>query len=215
MSNSQKIFELLKVSESSRKSEWEKNFLKEFPKSHCTILEDQVKQGPDGWPYLWIQVEPLSEEPVQDVLDWACKKGVGLAVNPQKQIPDYIFTYGMVWNFKKSSRFLESVDVPSDKKILFEKGDPVYTKEIDGDFLPTYARNILREFLFNQGIQDQKFLLISRDRKHYDLCFSLESMNSPQVKEHQGILEALSWFLPQHYSIALISEKNLPPFSVL
>jgi hypothetical protein len=37
---------------------------------------------------------------------------------------------------------------------------------------------------------------------------------SPEV-EHQGILEALAWFLPPHYSVALVSEKGFPAFENL
>ena len=54
--------------------------------------------------------------------------------------------------------------------------------------------------------------MISQDNIHFDLCFSLESLGNPPDNEHEGIAEALSWFLPTHYSIVLISEKSLPEF---
>jgi hypothetical protein len=56
---------------------------------------------------------------------------------------------------------------------------------------------------------------VSIDQKNYDLCFSLESFGNPPETEHKGLAEALSWFLPAHYSIALISEKLLPGFEAL
>jgi len=37
-------------------------------------------------------------------------------------------------------------------------------------------------------------------------------MKSPPAHEHANIAEALSWFFPAHYSIALISEKVVPGF---
>jgi hypothetical protein len=40
-------------------------------------------------------------------------------------------------------------------------------------------------------------------------------LGNPPTKEHQGIAEAISWFLPPHYSIVLISETGLPPFAAL
>ncbi|HWU44373.1 MAG TPA: hypothetical protein VN132_13070, partial [Bdellovibrio sp.] len=57
-----------------------------------------------------------------------------------------------------------------------------------------------------------RILVMSTDRKHYDLAFSLESLGNPPQKEHAGIAEAIGWFLPPHYSIVLVSEKGLPEF---
>jgi len=79
-------------------------------------------------------------------------------------------------------------------------------------YLPQYVRNILKEFFRDQGVLMPKILVMSADRKHYDLAISLESLGNPPEKEHQGIAEALSWFLPPHYSIVLVSEKGLPSF---
>jgi hypothetical protein len=60
-----------------------------------------------------------------------------------------------------------------------------------------------------------RILVMSTDRKHYDLAFSLESLGNPPTKEHQGIAEAITWFLPPHYSVVLVSEKDLPEFIAL
>ena len=57
--------------------------------------------------------------------------------------------------------------------------------------------------------------MISENKTDYDLAFSLESLGNPPDKEHIGILEALSWFFPTHYSLMLISQKGLPLFTEL
>jgi hypothetical protein len=40
-------------------------------------------------------------------------------------------------------------------------------------------------------------------------------LGNPPEREHEGIAEAIAWFLPNHYSVVLISEKGLPTFSAL
>jgi hypothetical protein len=81
--------------------------------------------------------------------------------------------------------------------------------------LPQYVRNILKQFFMDQNVMRPRILVMSTDRKNYDLAFSLESLGNPPVKEHQGVAEAISWFLPPHYSIVLVSEIGLPEFTDL
>ena len=57
--------------------------------------------------------------------------------------------------------------------------------------------------------------MISTDKVNYDLCFSIESLKSPPAHEHANIAEAISWFLPAHYTVALVSEKTVPGFQSL
>ena len=83
--------------ESLRDRQWEETFIQLFLSSKVSFINDQPQTGPDGWPYLLVRVLPDSTEPVAKVFPWLCEQGVGLAVNPHKQMPDYIFTYGMVW----------------------------------------------------------------------------------------------------------------------
>ncbi|MEQ1665166.1 MAG: hypothetical protein ABL927_07315, partial [Bdellovibrionales bacterium] len=82
-------------------------------------------------------------------------------------------------------------------------------------FLPQYVRKILRTFFLDNGIKEMKILLLITEDKNFDLCFSLESAGSPPENEHMDFLEAVSWFLPAHYSLRLVSEEGLPKFQVL
>jgi hypothetical protein len=53
------------------------------------------------------------------------------------------------------------------------------------------------------------------DRTKFDLAFSLDSLGNPTADEHNGLAEAIAWFLPAHYSIALVSEKVITGFQPL
>lgn len=218
MAISLNIHDLLNTAESSRDEEWEKAFLHVFPQTKLRLLSDVPQAGPDSWPYLMVEIDENGTEPATKVLSWLSDKGVGLAVNPQKAVPDYVFTYGMIWNYRQRQQFLTPVTTePRQGQIKFEKDEKILAGGPTEDYLPHYVRTVLKEFFRQQNINDMKIVVVGRGGQdaHYDLCFSLEAMGSPDKTEHRGILEALSWFLPQHYSLMLVSEKNIPQFQSL
>jgi hypothetical protein len=195
MAISLNIHDLLNTAESSRDEEWEKAFLHVFPQTKLRLLSDVPQAGPDSWPYLMVEIDEN-----------------GTAV------PDYVFTYGMIWNYRQRQQFLTPVTTePRQGQIKFEKDEKILAGGPTEDYLPHYVRTVLKEFFRQQNINDMKIVVVGRGGQdaHYDLCFSLEAMGSPDKTEHRGILEALSWFLPQHYSLMLVSEKNIPQFQSL
>jgi hypothetical protein len=156
------------------------------------------------------------------VLSWLSEKGIGLVVNPQKEAPDYVFTYGMIWNFRERGEFLSNSHVDRERvtvqKVSLSDGQKVYAGPPSDEYLPTYARHILKTFFRDNGVKDVKVLMMSQSEgepNHYDLCFSLEALGAPEQGEHKNILEAVSWFLPAHYSLMVISEQGLPGFTTL
>ena len=212
MNSSQKqIMTCLRQKDQDRDQNWQEKFLNLFPSACVTLLSSQPQQGSDGMPYFLVQVEESSKEPASKLLYWLSQKGVGLVVHPEKTYPDYIFTYGMIWYFKEKHIFLgtqrKNFTTPKNAKAVL--GQP------STEFLPKYVRSILKQFFFDQGIYKPQIIMIGPDRHSMDICFCLESLGNPPTSEHQGILKAISWFLPQHYSIA-ISEKNTNlPFAPL
>jgi len=160
-----------------------------------------------------VQTEEKSQDSVQKILHWCATKGVGLAVNPTKEYPDYVFTYGMIWHFRQTGYFFKDQMDIKNGIVELKQQDEIRAGSPSVEFLPEYVRSILREFFRDQAVLNPKILMLSQDGgKQFDLCFSIESLGNPPTKEHQGILEALSWFFPPHYSLMLISEKNMPPF---
>ncbi|MGZ3771763.1 MAG: hypothetical protein ACXVCA_14500, partial [Bdellovibrio sp.] len=179
------------------------------------LLHDAPQKGPDGWPYLLVETSADATEPANKVMQWLALKGVGLVVNPLKGYPDYVFTYGMLWHFKETGLFYRPAAEAPVGTMEIAEGGKLHAGAPAPHYLPQYVRNILKEFFRDQGVHNPRILVMSSDRKHYDLAFSLESLGNPAVKEHQGIAEAISWFLPPHYSVVLVSEKGLPPFGDL
>lgn len=216
-----KFVEFLNTPSAQREERWEKDFLDQFPYCKFTLVSDVPQAGPDNFPYMFIEITEDSETPIFQLINWIYKAGVGLAVNPKKQFPDYVLTYGMIWNFIKTGQFYSDltphVHGPNcnhehDNQVSITPGSTFYVGEPSKDFLPENVRLILKEFLKQQGVMAPKILMLSQDQKNFDLCFSAESFGSPDEKEYEGILQALSWFLPSHYSLAMVSENGLPAF---
>lgn len=216
------LAEHLKTAEENRNQSWDENFFRLFSEANLQLLSEDPQQGPDGWPYLIGEIS--SEQPDEDkkidsaqkVLRWLSDKGIGLVVNPRRQpYPDYVFSYGMIWSFRETGYFIKYQELLQDKQFIVDADSKIHAGPPTKEYLPDYVRGILRDFLRDQGVFDARILMISTDGKHYDLCFSLESLGTPPESEHEGILEAISWFLPPHYSVAVVSEQGLGAFESL
>lgn len=206
------LIELTQVADEKRDPQWEVDFFMQLSQSNLNLMSQDPQVGPDGWPYLMTETSSAAAEPAQKIIQWLATRGMGLVVNPNKEYPDYVFSYGMVWHFKETGLFYRAKPEVSNGSFELRSGETLHAGEPTPQYLPAYVRNILREFFRDQSVFAPKILVMSNDRVNYDLAFSLESLGNPPVKEHQGIAEAISWFLPPHYSIVLVSEKDLPPF---
>ncbi len=201
--------------DNARDNDWERAFFEALVDSKVFVPQAEPQVGPDGWPYLFVETKPNATEPAIRILDWLSTRGIGLVVNGTKDTPDYIFPYGMIWNWKERKEFISQSQKVHTGKVSFKAGEEVIAGGPTAEYLPSYVRTILSQFLKSQGVKEPKVLLLSQDKVHFDLCFSLESLGSPPDHEHRGIAESLAWFLPQHYSLMLITENGLPEFLAL
>jgi hypothetical protein len=210
------IDQLLKVPDEQRNEHWEDSFLSALCESNINLLSESAQQGPDGWPYLLAQTSGETKEPAQKIIQWLSQKGIGLVINPEKDYPDFVLTYGMLWSFRETGRFFNrqtrsanvgGIELSRDS--IVKAGTPT------AEFLPEYVRGVLREFFRDQGILLPRILVLTLDGDNFELAFSVESLGNPPQNEWSGIAEAVSWFLPPHYSVLLVSEKGMPEFSAL
>ncbi len=216
------IVQHLFLKEEVRDQAWDEKFFKLFSESTLKIIAADPQQGPDGWPYLMTEILPQPTPPsdsvdsAQKILHWLSTRGIGLVVNPKRvPYPDFVFTYGMIWSFRETGYFNKYQKQDSTNQLQIDNLQTAKFGAPTLEFLPQYVRKVIKDFFLDQSVFDPKVLMISTDGINYDLCFSLESLGNPKQPEHNGILEALSWFVPPHYSLVLISEKNLPAFSSL
>lgn len=208
------ITELVNTPEENRNFDWENQLFRLLPNLNLNILDENPIVGPDGFSYLMAEPTEEEGEPFLKVVQWLHDKGIGLVLNPMKQYPDYVFTYGMIWSYKEFGEFYRPKESHSGA-VEFKMDQELYVGQPTEAFLPMYVRKLIKQFLLDQGCFAPKINMLSQNQKHFDLAFSLESIGNPPENEHQGIAEALSWFLPPHYSLLLISEKNIPSFKEL
>lgn len=202
---------VLKTRAEDRDFDWEERFFKALSESKLHVLAAEPQTGPDGWPYLLTSTATGATDSAQQILHWLSDKGIGLVVNPEQEYPDFVFNWGMLWHFKETGRFvLNQAEVTSVGVVEIADKSKLISGPPTEKYLPKYVRQILRDFFRDQGLLQVKICMISQDGKNYDIGFSLESLGNPEQKEHQGIAEAISWFLPPHYSILIVSERNLP-----
>lgn len=206
------LLELVNVPDAQRDHQWEIDFFMQITQSNLKLIHEAPQKGPDGWPYLLAETSAEATEPANKIIQWLALKGVGLVVNPMKSYPDYVFTYGMLWHFKETGLFYKTAEEAPVGVLEMAEGQKLHAGPPAPHYLPQYVRTILKQFFLDQSVLNPRILVMSADRKHYDLAFSLESLGNPSVKEHQGIAEAIGWFLPPHYSVVLVSEKGLPEF---
>ncbi len=207
------LLELINVPDEKRDHNWENQFFMALSKSNLKLMAQDPQQGPDSWPYMMAETGADATEPAQKIIQWCATKGVGLAINPgKKDYPDYVFTYGMLWSFKETGFFYKNADHITNGSFELKQGEQLHSGPPTPEYLPQYVRNILKEFFRDQGVLQPKILVMSTDCKHYDLAISLDCLGDPEEKEHQGIAEAISWFLPPHYSLLLVHEDGLPDF---
>ena len=94
-----KILEHLKILPASRNESWENTFRQLLPHARLQVTNPEPQIGPDSWPYLFVEISEKSTEPSTQVIQWLTERGIGLAINTQKAIPDFVLTYGMLCNF--------------------------------------------------------------------------------------------------------------------
>ncbi len=209
------LHEITTTQDSERGPSWENQFFHAFAAGKINLLTPEPQTGPDQWPYLLAETAADASEPLAKVLPWLAERGIGLALNPRKEYPDYVFTYGMLWSFKETGYFFKPIPERTNGSVQFSTEAVKLAGPPTEEFLPSYVRKVLRDFFRDQGLLRPRILVMSTEENIYDLVFSLESLGNPPETEHQGIAEAIGWFLPPHYSLLLINEKGLPAFSDL
>ncbi len=193
--------------ESFRDEGWESAFFSALLESHVQLDDDRVQIAPDGWPYLFVRSGQGGSEPVIRILDQISDRGIGLVVNGHKLVPDYVFTFGMLWNFRETGQFISQHRPQAEGKIEFSRDQKLIMGPPTEKYLPLYVRACLREYLQAQGAQEPRILVVTdQSYSHADLCFSIESLGHPEPQTHRQHAERIGWFLPTHYSIVFVHE---------
>lgn len=211
----------LQTADQDRDFSWDERFFKLLSESQLSLISMEPQQGPDHWPYIFASTstdqKALQVDSSQKILRWLSDKGIGMVVNPDRNpYPDFVFSYGMIWYFRETGLFMNPPQkTQTNSEIKGNAESKWHTGAPSEKYLPPYVRLVLKNFFADQMKHDVKIMMLSADQKNYDLAFSIESLGNPPQSEHAQIAEALAWFLPPHYTVALVSEAGFPAFASL
>lgn len=200
--------EILKTPSSKRNSDWEESFLKAFPGSKIYLRSDEPFLGPDGFSYMDVTSEPSGPLiKLDDFLSWCAHAGVGLVLNlKSNKTPDYVFNYGMIWNYVLRAKFLNpGLESPEEIK----ENQTFFVHKILEGYLPQYVRENIKDFLALNKISDAKLTLISKgDNTPYELLWYFSNDIDLSEADQKTLLESIAWFLPLDYKVAMASNED-------
>ena len=206
---------LFAIPPESRDQLWFEQFYQAIPNASFKCEVPQVIQGPDGFPYVKLEIPAQGEEFQCYVLkhmkdDFLLERGFGVAIFAGKNQPEWVFTYGDIVNFHLLNSFTARNDIFSDKQHDEElcEDDAFSIGEPSQDILPTVAKNILGEFL-SQHYSNPKVALICHacDNTH-ELAFNCTPNKFDDHEVFREVIKQISWFLPRYYGYCALEEGN-------
>ncbi len=198
-----------------RNTSWQTNFLANAAEASFMDGEPQVIIGPDDLPYFQLII-PTPNKSFQCFVirhmidDFLLSNGLGIVINPNKNNPDWVFSYGDLLNYKLNNVFYSesSIDISTTNETL-KKGTKYLSGQPSESVLPLYTRKILKDKLLSIGINNVKIFLMLRPESNItDIVFNLTPNKFNSKDEYEYAMNTISWYFPRHYCIASIDEKS-------
>ncbi len=216
------LVDLCSVPHERRDDRWFHEFMENLPLASFRTTEQQVLTGPDGFPYLHLE---LPEPGVQFqcyvidnmVYDFLLTNGLGVAINPSKEQPDWVLTYGDIFNYAIKKDFYNKDNTyfntsGENQLVPTEMDNNVMVGQPSEFILPAPARAVMRSFLEYKQVKDPKVLLMTtttpEGREAQDLVFNLTPGDFASEEAFRATAQQLQWFLPRHYSLAFFGENE-------
>ncbi len=210
--------ELFKIPHEQRDEVWKEKFLENVADASFICGSPQLIKGPDGFPYFQLNI-PEPGKPFQCyvikhmVNDFLLERGFGVVINPLKEQPDWVFSYGDIVNYHIKKAFYtkpEAWDLPKEE-VLKEK-EEVLVGQPSESIIPVQTRKVIREFLESLGIHDTKLLLMNRRKPEghlQELVFNLTPDKFDKKEHFEAVMQGIAWFLPRQYTYVSMDTSDL------
>ena len=213
---------LVTIPRADRDAAWNAAFLADLAAASFRCGTPQVVQGPDGMPYvqLFLPEEGVSFtcyviENMKD--DFLLEQGLGVVINPTATGPDWVLSYGDILNLHLNQVFYSTEETPFSKQRrdeVIEGAEEVLVAQPAELLLPQVTRDVLCEFLKNNGVAAPKVLLLMRRGGggaglSQDLVFNITPLDFENEEMYRWVMQQLAWFLPRHYSLVGMEEKAI------
>jgi hypothetical protein len=216
------LVELCAVPHEQRDEAWVAAFFAHAGQACFCCEAPQVITGPDNFPYIRLTLPEPGQAFACHVIEQMIpqsilQEGFGVAVNPDKARPDWVFSYGDLVNYHLYGAF-DARDDRFDAGVPEEELLPENTRVQIGNpapqILPPETRQVLRCFFEQAGVP-AKVLLMSRnpdgetDRKGgLSLVFPFTPDSFNTREEYSYFQQSIGWFLPRHYSVISMAEDG-------
>jgi hypothetical protein len=211
--------DLFAVPAEQRDPVWRHKFYVVAPGAALTVLDPQIAEGPDRFPYFGLVMPatgaftPFS---INYALEFVLDRGAGVAIfaTPDRAAaPQWVFTYGDLVSYRLFGIFEGSAT----ETAPVQSGGNILVAAPSEQFLPGYARRALGNFIRNvYRHPDPKVALIGDQSGAQGLMVNLtaEQYNGDEGKL-RAALRYLGWFLPRTYRVTAMpagwSDSNFVP----
>lgn len=215
------LVKLVQTAPHERDENWRQTFLDNIVQASFRCGDPQVKTGPDGFPYFQLFLpEPFKEfqcfviDRMKD--DFLLESGFGVVINPAENTADWVLSYGDILNLHLNNSFYTTTETAFSKETSSEiiaKNEQVMIGQPSEIILPKVVRNLIAAFLKMNGIESPKVLLMMRQKANgagvsQDIVFNLTPGNFKDENTYKRVMQAISWYLPGHYSYVSMDEKT-------
>lgn len=215
------LVKLVQTAPHERDENWRQTFLDNIVQASFRCGDPQVKTGPDGFPYFQLFLpEPFKEfqcfviDRMKD--DFLLASGFGVVINPAANTADWVLSYGDILNLHLNNSFYTTTETAFSKETSSEiiaKNEQVMIGQPSETILPKVVRNLIATFLKMNGIKSPKVLLMMRQKTNgdgvsQDIVFNLTPGNFKDENTYKRVMQAVSWYLPGHYSYVSMDEKT-------
>ncbi|HEX5433576.1 MAG TPA: hypothetical protein VFY05_05015, partial [Candidatus Angelobacter sp.] len=213
------VADLLFVEREQRDSNWVRRFYQSVGDAGMVTTPEQVLEGPDGFSYFVLNM-PSPERNFEllsaaQVLDFCLENSLGLVVEPFPEPPERVISFGQLWSKKQLGRFDVFLEPYPDNEVPTGLNTPEIPINLAGkqavlagqpseSYFPAFARNAVRKFLVEQGIQSPGALLLCepREKPTETIVFSVFAEDFAENTQFENLMQRLSWFFPPHYRLS-------------
>jgi hypothetical protein len=221
--NTEVVTGLLKVPQEQRGDTWLQEFYHHAKTAAFINGDPELFTGPDGFKYFVLRTPPAGGNNVSSCIenlkdDLLLEKGFGVVINPEGNLADWVFSYGDIVNLQLNKEFVSTTEqrgiehIDMTKKMgLINKGEQWMVAQPSQGYLPKQTRAIIRSFLQRKGIKRPMIMLLCRKTEgamQHQLVFNIHPEDFASDKQHNSLMQKISWFLPRHYTVISFSKKS-------
>jgi len=206
---------LLNMPEEERNKEWLAALYLAAEEASFKCISPQVIQGPDGFPYVKLEL-PVQGETFQCYVikhmkdDFLLEQGFGVAILGNKNKPLWVFSYGDILNYHLHGSFGAVNAIFTEKRHDEETtgSENINAGEPSEQILPACARNVIANFLKQRYEAPMVALLAHADEGNYELAFNCTPAKFSDMETFREVLQEIGWFLPRYYSYCAVDDDT-------